>query len=61
MRNASGLNGIGESARDVLLPNHVGKRLGPPFSRDDLVAHTVKAGASKFFVNSPCPQRISLC
>jgi hypothetical protein len=45
----------------VLLPNHVGKRLGPPFSRDDLVAHTVKAGASKFFVNSPCPQRISLC
>ena len=41
MRHAAGLHGVGERARDVLLPDHVGKRLRPPFSRDDLVAHSV--------------------
>ncbi len=61
VRHASGLNGIGERARDVLLADNVGKRLRPPFSRDDLVAHTVEAEVSKILAISPRPQRISLC
>ena len=46
MRHAAGLDGVGERARDVLLPDHVGKRLRPPFSRDDLVAHSVRVPPS---------------
>ena len=40
MRHSPGLDGVGQRARDVLLPDHVAKRLRPPFSRDDLVAHS---------------------
>jgi hypothetical protein len=43
MRHAPGLDGVGERARDVLLPDYVGKRLRTPFSRDNLVAHSVEA------------------
>jgi hypothetical protein len=42
MRHAPGLNGVGERARDVLLTDHIRKRLRAPFSRDDLVAHFVE-------------------
>ena len=42
VRHAAGLDGVGQRARDVLLPDHVGKRLRTPFSRDDLVAHSAE-------------------
>ena len=41
VRHAAGLNGIGERASNVPLPDNVRKCLRPPFSRDDLIAHAL--------------------
>jgi len=53
VRHAAGLDGVRQRARDMLLPDYVRKRLRPPFSRDDLVAHAVRLSVFSSFRGVP--------